>query len=166
MKEIDIYVHTHEGADPKLVKAAEDSSVQQLIDTITAASGLKSNPDEKVLLFLEDNDEPLETHRKLSECEIRHRHHVHCHRCHRIMVSVFYNEEKHTTFPPSAMVKRVLKWAIKEFKLTPADAADKILVLQGSAKDELQLDAHIGSFARPHQCSVNLCLTAPVEVHG
>jgi hypothetical protein len=63
-------------------------------------------------------------------------------------------------------VKRVLKWAIKEFKLTPADAADKILVLKGSAKDELPLDAHIGSFARPQECAVNLCLTAPVEVQG
>jgi hypothetical protein len=166
MKEIDIYVHTHEGAEPKLVKASEDSSVKQLIDAITAAGGLKANPDETFLLFLEDVDEPLEHHRKLCECEIRHRHHVHCHCCHRIKVSVFYNEEKHASFPPSTTVKRVLKWAIKEFKLTPADAADKILVLKGSAKDELPLDAHIGSFAHPHECAVNLCLTAPVEVQG
>jgi len=79
---------------------------------------------------------------------------------------VFYNEEKHESFPPSATVKRVLKWAIKAFKLTPADSADKILVLKGNANDELPLAAHIGSFAKPHECAVNLCLTALVEVQG
>jgi hypothetical protein len=81
-------------------------------------------------------------------------------------VFVFYNEEKHESFPPSATVKRVLKWAINAFKLTPADAADKILVFKGDANDELPLAAHIGSFAKPSECAVNLCLTAPVEVQG
>jgi hypothetical protein len=166
MKQIEVYVHTHEGVEPKLVKMSEESTVKQLLEAISAGGGLGSNPHEEFLVFLEDCDEPVEHHRKLSECEIRHRHHVHCHHCHRIKVSVFYNEEKHSSFPPSTKVERVLKWAIKEFRLTPADAADKILVLKGSAKDELPLDAHIGSFACPQKCAVNLCLTAPVEVQG
>jgi hypothetical protein len=166
MKEIDIYVHSHEGVEPKLVKASEDATVNELLEKIVAAAGRKPAPDEKVLLFLEDIEEPLEHHRKLCECEIRHRHHVHWHHCHRIKVSVFYNGEHHELFPPSATVKRVLKWAIKAFKLTPAEAADKILVLKENPKEELPLDAHIGSFAKPHQCSVDLCLTAPVEVQG
>jgi hypothetical protein len=50
--------------------------------------------------------------------------------------------------------------------LSPADAADKILVLKGNTNEELPLDAHIGSFTQPHHCSVELCLTAPVEVQG
>jgi len=165
MKEIEVYVHTHDGVDPKLVKAGEDATVKQLIDKIVAAAELKGDPDEELLLFLEDVDEPLEHHRKVCECEIRHHHHVHCHRCHSIKVSVFYNGDKHASFPPSAKVERVLEWAIKAFKLTPAEAAEKILTLKGS-DDELPLEAHIGSFAKPHECSVSLCLTAPVEVNG
>lgn len=166
MKEIDIYVHSHEGVDPKLVKAREDCTVNELIEKIVGASGRKPEPDEEILLFMEETDDPLEHHRKLCECEIRHRHHVHWHHCHRIKVSVFYNTEHQESFPPSATVKRVLKWAIKAFKLTPAEAADKILVLKGNSNEELPLDAHIGSFAKPHQCTVDLCLTAPVEVQG
>jgi hypothetical protein len=166
MKQIEAYVHTHEGVEPKLIKADEDSTVKQLLEAISAAGGLRERGHEEVLVFLEDCDEPVEHHRKLSECEIRHRHHVHCHHCHRIKVSVFYNEEKHESFPPSAQVKRVLKWAIKAFMLTPADAADKILVVKGNPSEELDPAAHIGSFAKPHECSVDLCLTAPVEVNG
>ena len=166
MKQIEIYVHTHEGVEPKLVKAGDDFTVKQLLEAISAAGGLEGKPHEEILVFLEDCDDPVEHHRKLSECEIRHRHHVHCHHCHRIKVSVFYNEAREEAFPPSATVKRVLKWAIKAFKLSPTDAADKILVLKGNASDELDPAAHIGSYAKPHHCAVELCLTAPVEVNG
>jgi hypothetical protein len=165
-KIIELYVHTQDGADPKLVKASEESSITELLEIIATAGGLGGKVDEEILVFTEDCDEPVERHRKLSECEIRHRHHIHCHRCRKVKVSVFYNEEKQETFAPATTVKRVLKWAIKAFKLSPADAADKILVLKGNSNEELPLDAHIGSFAQPHHCSVELCLTAPIEVQG
>jgi len=165
-KIIELYVHTSNGVDPKLVKLSEDATVKQLIDEIVAVGGVQPPADGELCLFIEDCEEHLEPHQKLSECEIRHRHHVHCHTCHRIKVSVFYNEEKHESFAPSTKVKRVLKWAIKEFKLSPTDAADKILVLKSDSKIELNSDAHIGSFAKHHECSVHLCLTAPVEVQG
>ena len=166
MKQIEVYVHTHEGVEPKLVRVSEDSTVKQLLEAVAACGGFEGKANEEILVFLEDSDEPVEHHRHIGECEIRHRHHVHCHHCHRIKVSVFYNAEKHESFPPSAKVERVLKWAIEAFKLTPADAADKILVLKSDPKEELPFDAHIGSFAKPQQCTVDLCLTAPIEVQG
>src|ERR1700683_373865 len=107
MKIIEIYVHTTNGIEPKLIRTSEDATVKQLIETIVEAGELKTGQDEDIRLFLEDSDEPVELHRKLSECEIRHRHHVHCHRCHRVKVSVFYNGEKHESFPPSATVTRI-----------------------------------------------------------
>jgi hypothetical protein len=164
--QIEVYAHTRNGVEPKLIKVGEDSTVKQLLEAISTAGGLAGEPHGEILVFLEDCDEPVEHHRKLSECEIRHRHHIHCHHCHRIKVSVFYNEAKHESFPPSARVKRILDWAIKAFKLTPAEAADKILVVKGNANDELDPSAHIGSYAKPHECAVELCLTAPVEVNG
>lgn len=166
MKKIEVYVHTANGVEPRLVQTSEDATVKQLIQAIVAIGGVHPGPDGEVRLFVEDSDEPLEAHRKVCECEVRHRHHVHCHSCKRVKVSVFYNGEEHESFPPSATVKRVLKWAIKAFSLTPAEAADKILVLHGSTTDELPLDAHIGSFVKGHECVVNLDLTAPVEVQG
>jgi hypothetical protein len=164
MKNIELYVHTENGVDPHLIKVSEDATIKQLVGQIAALGGHAHGDDMK--LFIEDLDEALESHRKLSECEIRHRHHVHCHRCHRVSVVVFYNGEKQEVFPPSAKVKRVLKWAINAFKLSPAEAADKLLVLKGNANEELPLDAHIGSYAKPGECSVDLCLVAPVEVQG
>lgn len=163
---IEVYVHTHEGTEPKLVKVGDECTVKQLLEAISTAGGLEGKNHNEILVFLEDCDEPVEHHRKLSECEIRHRHHVHCHPCHRIKVSVFYNQEMHESFPPSTTVKRVLKWAVKAFKLTPAEAADKILVLKGDANEELDPANHIGSYAKPHQCAVDLRLTAPVEING
>jgi hypothetical protein len=166
MKKIELYVHSFNGVDPKLVTASEESTITELLEIIVASGGLDGKVDEEILIFTEDCDEPVERHRKLSECEIRHRHHVHCHRCRKVQVSAFYNGEHHETFGPATTVKRVLKWAVSAFKLSPADAADKILVLKGHDTEELPLDAHIGSFTQPHHCSVELCLTAPVEVQG
>jgi hypothetical protein len=166
MKKIELYVHSHNGVDPKLFQASEESTITELVEIIVATGGLESKVDGEIFVFTEDCDEPVEHHRKLSECEIRHRHHIHCHRCRKVQVSVFYNGEHHETFGPATTVKRVLKWAIKAFKLSPTDAADKILVLKGHDGEELSLDAHIGSFTQPHHCSVELCLTAPVEVQG
>ena len=40
------------------------------------------------------------------------------------------------------------------------------LIVKNLANEELPTDAHIGSFAAPDHCSVDLCLTAPVEVQG
>ena len=165
MKQIEVYVHTANRVNPLLLKISEDATVNELIEEIIKRGGGEGHPDH-LHLCVEHQDEPVEKHRRLSECEIRHRHHVHCHRCHKVTVYVFYNEEKHESFPPSAPVKRVLKWAIKEFKLSPAEAADKILVLKGDAETEVPLDAHIGSFTKPGHCEVRLCLTAPVEVQG
>jgi hypothetical protein len=163
---IELFVHTQNGVDPKLIKVSEESTVTEVLEIIVAAGGHGGKVEEEILVFTEDCDEPIEHHRKLSECEIRHRHHIHCHRCRKVEVSVFYNAEHRKAFSPGTTVKRVLEWAVKAFKLSPTDAADKILVLKGNPSEELPTDAHIGSFAAPHHCSVELCLTAPVEVQG
>src|SRR4051812_14117801 len=100
MKNIELYAHSHNGVDPKLVKASEESTIIELVKIVVAAGGAKMEVDEEILVFAEDCDEPFEHHRKLSECEIRHRHHLHLHRCRKVKVSVFYNGEHHELFSP------------------------------------------------------------------
>jgi hypothetical protein len=156
---IDVYVHSNDGVDPKLVKTSPESTVKKFLFEALGA-------DDSSSLFREDEDTPLEKDRTLSELEVRPRQHLHLSRCKKVQVSVFYNGEQHETFPPSAKVKRVLKWAIKEFHLSPAEAAEKVLVLSTDKNTELPLDAHIGSFATPGECAVKLCLLAPVEIQG
>jgi hypothetical protein len=159
---IDIYVHTVDGADPKLVKASEESTIKQLIKQVTGEGA----DDGSFLLFIEDGEDAVQKHQTLAESEIRHRHHVHIHKCKKVQVSVFYNGQKQETFPPSAKVKRVLKWAVKAFGLSPVEATDKFLALNSDKNAELPMDAHIGSFTADGECSINLCLVAPVEVQG
>lgn len=166
MKQIELYVHTSDGVEPKLVKTSEDATVKQLIEAIKATGAIHVEPGEELHLFVEDMEEHIHADKRLCDCEIRHRQHVHCHRCHRVKVSVFYNAEKEKVFPPSAKVKRVLRWAIEAFGLTPADAADKVLVLKENPDVELSEDAHIGSVAKSPECAVDLCLVAPVTVEG
>jgi hypothetical protein len=159
---IELYIHSENGVDPKLIKTSEDATVKQLLKDL----GLGSAEEGALSLFREDEAEPFDKNRTLQELEIRHRQHLHVSRCKKVRVSVFYNTEKIENFPPSTKVKKVLKWAIDEFRLTPKEAADKTLVLSSDKNNELPMDAHIGSFVAHGECSLSLALTAPVEVQG
>ena len=167
MKEIDVYVHTCEGTDPRLIKIAEDAAVEELLERLRTAGVVLGEPGEEVLLFIENGDEAVGRGRKLSDCGIRHRHHLHCHRCRHIRVAAFYNGvEKSASFSPSAKVGRVLKWAVAAFELKGVDADNKGLYLKDSPNVELLNDAHIGSFAKFPGCEVKVCLAPIIRVQG
>lgn len=161
-----LYIHTQEWVEPKFVETRPDSTIKEIVDIVVAQGGIGGPVEGEILVFIEEQDEPLGHHQTLAECEVRHKHHLHVHRCKKVKVGVFYNAERHGLFAPSAKIKKVLKWAIHAFKLTQAEAADKVLVLKNHPDTELNPDAHIGSYAERHQCAVELCLVAPVEVNG
>jgi hypothetical protein len=164
MKEIELYVHWFGDADPKLIKIEEEAIVDDLIKKIETATGMP--PSAEYFVFVESTEEVLEGKRKLSECGIKHRHHLHCHTCRRIHVVVSYNGvQKEQQFAPSTKIKAVLKWALYAFELRGADAEGKVLRLSDSGT-ELLADAHIGSYAKPDSCRVNLALTPLIRVEG
>lgn len=160
MKEIELYIHTENHPDPMLVKIDEDATVEELLKRIAPEA------DGDIHLSIESEDEPHDKHRKLCECGIKHRHHVHCHRCRKVEVTVFYNGEQNHTFGPSATIEKVLRWALRAFGLKGADALDKVLRLSDAPNDVLPETAHIGSFVKPSACEVRLNLTGKVEVNG
>jgi hypothetical protein len=160
MKEIELYIHTAERRDPKLVKIDEDATVDDLLRHIAS----EANGD--VQLRIEGEEEPHERHRKLRDCGIKHRDHIDCHHCHKVAVAVFYNSEQTRSFAPSATIEKVLHWALRAFGLTGADALDKELRLPGAPNEVLPESAHIGSFVKPHACEVRLSLTSKTEVNG
>jgi hypothetical protein len=164
VKEIELYVHSLGDADPKLIKIDEESTVEDLIKKVEGVAGLPSGVD--YFILLESAEEILAGKRKLSECGIKHRHHLHCHSCRRIHVVVSYNGvQKEQQFAPSTKIRAVLKWALYAFELRGADAEGKVLRLADTGA-ELFADAHIGSFAEPHRCQVKLALTPLVRVEG
>lgn len=160
MKEIELYIHTAEHRDPKFVKIDEEVSIEQLVKRIVPGA----NGD--IHVTIEGEEEPCEPHRKLHECGIKHRNHLHCNRCRRIEVAVFYNGEQNGSFAPSATIEKVLHWALRAFGLTGADALDKVLRLSDAPTEELPESAHIGSFAKPHTCETHLNLTSKELPNG
>ncbi len=160
MKEIELYIHTAGDREPKLVKIDEDATVEELLKRIAPGG----NGD--LHLIIEGEDDPHDHHCKLRECSLKHRHHVHCHRCRKVAVTVFYNGEQSHSFAPSATIEQVLKWALRAFELKGADALDKVLRLPEAPNDPLPETAHLGSFVKGHSCEVRLELTGKVEVNG
>lgn len=167
MNEIELYVHSTKGAEPTMIKIGAGALVEELLKKIHEA-GLCDEPLEVLQIFAEDEGEPLKKGHSIERCGVKHRHHVHCHKCHRIRVGVSYNGvEKSEPFPPSAKVKRVLKWAVDEaFKLKGVDAENKVLRLADPPETELLTDQHIGSFATQPQCELKLCLVPRVRYQG
>ena len=159
-KEIEIYVHTSDHHEPKLVKISEESTVEDLLKVI-APEGHS-----EVFLIVEGEDEPKEHHHKLSHCGIKHRRHVHCHRCRKIEVSVYFNREIKGQFSPSATIAQILKWALGKFELTGADATDKSLRLTEKPNEPLAETTHIGSLAKHPHCSVHLNLADSIKTNG
>ncbi len=160
MKEIELYIHTADHHDPKLVKIDENATVEELLKQI--APDVHSD----IHLTIEGEEEPHDKLRKLGECGVKHRHHVHCHRCRKIAVTVFYNGEETRSFAPATTIEKVLHWALSAFGLKGADALDKVLRLTDAPNDVLSESAHIGSFAKTHACEIRLNLTGKVEVNG
>jgi hypothetical protein len=162
VKEIELYIHSFGNADPSLVRIDEEATVEELTKKIESVAGLPSGVEHFV--FIESTEEVVEGKRRLCDCGIKHRHHLHCHSCKRVHVIVSYNgAQKEHQFVPSTKIRAVLKWALYAFELRGADAEGKVLRLGDS---ELLGDAHIGSFAKPQACQVHLALTPIVRVEG
>lgn len=160
---IEVYLHGSGTTEEKLVSVPEDSTVQDLIDAAKRV-GFPDIPD--LILVLEEEEEPLVPSARLRDCGVKNKHHLSCHTCRKIAVTVNFNgSAKERKFAPSRKVKGVLKWALSEFGLTGADAENKELRLGGTQGTVLQSQQHIGSFVNG-SCDLLLFLTAVVEVNG
>jgi len=164
-KEIEVYVHGEGVADLKLIKINEADTVAELLKKAHEAGIKTAEGDEKIIVTLEDEDDEKHHGHGAESCGIKHHGHVHCHRCHRVAVTVIYNgKEKSKEFAPAATGAKIKKWALHEFGISGKDAENKTLFLDD--KKELQADDHIGTFVKYPHCSIKLHLTGVVEVNG
>jgi hypothetical protein len=164
VKKLEIFVITAEGPTPKRLELEAEATVADLIKSAHGNGEIKML--EEVMVFVEDEDEPLDHSRKLGDCGFREKPFIHCHRCRHIAVTVNYNGTlKEKKFSPSATVAKVLKWAVKEFGLKGQDAEDKVLRIDAQSQP-LEPETHVGSLAKHSVCSLNLFLTPAVLVNG
>lgn len=164
MKTIQIYGHFENVREPKLVEVPEHGSVNDVLTNVEREFGFAPNGHGSNV-FLEDEESPLQKEDNAEKAGIKKKSHVHCHRCQKVQVTVFYNgEDKPLSFPPSATGKNILKKAVKAFSIQEADAGDYLLKLED--KTVLQPTDHIGSFVSYPHCEVKLFLTPTKPVQG
>ena len=167
MKNLELFVHVAHNAEPKQITVAETASVAELIEQLHRAGYLPREDGEEIFLFLDNGDEPLHHGHRLCDAGVGHRHLVHGHCCRRVEVKVHYNGvTKDRSFPPSARISRVLKWAAGAFGFTGDDAQGLELRRECNSAHPLPSDAHIGCYTQRHSCSVDLCLVAKIRVEG
>ena len=163
-QEIEIYLHGAGTTDEKIIKVPEDATVRDVLD---AAKHAGLHVDADTILLVEDAEEELRHDACLCDHGVKHKHHLHCHRCRAVEVAVTFNgRTKSHKFPPSRKVKGVLKWAVAAFELHGVDAENKELRIGGDTGTILQSQQHIGSFVHAPKCHLDLYLTAIVEVQG
>ena len=160
MKKLEIFAYTAAGVTPKRLQLDAEATVEDLLNAVKSNGELGDE-----LVFLENEEEPLDRKSKLADCGIKEKSFIHCHRCRQVLVTVNYNGTQQKKFAPSATVARVLRWAIKEFNLKGQDAEDKVLRTSANGQP-LDPDTHIGSLTQPGVCSLNLYLTPLVLVEG
>ena len=155
-QEKEVYVHG-EGGSQKLLKVVETILLKELHKEAKMPA-----VNEKVFFFVEDGETELEGELTIEHHKIPHRQHIHCHRCHKIKVSVTYNGQVHKEFAPGTTGRKILKWALKDLKV---DGVGYKLVMVGT-NIELMADDHVGSFVKYPECKIELNLTKAVVVQG
>ena len=111
---------------------------------------------------VEDADEHIGTSIQVRELlRERRRGRVHLHRCHRLKVTITYNNNTvEREFSPASTVERVFKWCIapEQFNVE-ADAHELALELRG-ATTPLEPHVHIGTLTRDRRCDLALDLVS------
>jgi hypothetical protein len=137
----------------EIIEVDDNSTVRAILDAAIRA-GLPEDCKEGALVFVHDGDSPLDLDAMLNAIGIRHKHRVHVHRCHKVEVTLHFNEikEKHH-FTPSATVELVKREFVKNIHMSSVDATEHVLQICGST-DRPEPDIHIGSLI--HGCC-SLC---------
>lgn len=92
---------------------------------------------------------------------------IHCHRCRQVAISVNYQSQTlERRFPPSARVRRVLRWAKRKLRLTDADADNLALFLCGATDDPVREGVHVGDLTSGRDCDVCFVLSKDRNIEG
>ncbi|MGD1152741.1 MAG: hypothetical protein ABR911_07710 [Syntrophales bacterium] len=166
MKTIELFIQMEGVKDIILARVLQNGLVKDIIHSAKEHGLDLANDESLYTIFIEDGEEAINQDISLESAGIHQRGHVHIHRCKSIHVTVNYNAQQITrNFSPSTTVKRVKKWATKEFNLTDEDATEHALQIVGTTErpDE---DVHIGTLVIHPACRISFDLVAKIRVEG
>ena len=159
-----VYVQSEHFSDTKLVEIDVSATHEELRAACLAVLPGDATCSELMLLLEEDyEDAPESTGWDLVEGRPLR---VHLHRSREVRVTVRFNGSEHQhEFSPSATVAKVKRWAVHEFGMTEADAAEHVLQVTGTS-ERPSVEAHIGSLAPFPHCKVSFDLVPAHRING
>jgi hypothetical protein len=169
MKTIDVLLQSHGLADIAVLEAKPDDTLAKIVSEIDLPGDKEGR-----FLFLEDIDGAIDGHAVIEELlplapddDAAGPLRIHVSHCRHVEVSVRFNgETEKRRFTPSATVERIKRWAaLRAFHLSPRDAAEHALQLQGTTTRP-DRDAHVGTLTHGHTCTVAFDLVPCQRVEG
>lgn len=164
-KEIELFLQGEGLGEVVLIRVPTQGTIHDIIEQ---AKNHGISADDELLVFAEDEEDPLSPDRSIEASQLKHRGRIHVHRCRRVKVTVNYNAlEKSRVFAPAATVARVKKWAVGDngFDLDDVDAAEHVLQICESDRRPDD-DTHIGSLVTVPACSLCFDLLPKVRIEG
>ena len=170
MKSIDIFLQGHGLTDIAVLTAKPDDTLALVVSQMNHADSTARD----LLVFLEDVDGPLNVEALVEELlplsandDVSGSLRLHVTRCRHIDVTVRFNGENASRrFPPSSTVERVRRWAARRaFHLSPRDAAEHVLQIQGTTVRP-DRDVHIGTLTQGRVCAIVFDLVPCKRVEG
>jgi hypothetical protein len=163
MTTIDLFYQGDGLAEIEHLEIAAEASVADLKARLIEKHGCPP----ETLLFLEDEDEPLDDAQMAKARGTGKGLKLHLNRCRHIAVSVFFNGETvDRKFAPGATVARVKRWAAeRNFGMTDEEAGEHVLQIAGTHERPAP-GTHIGAIAQRKTCAVAFDLVADERVNG
>ena len=123
-------------------------------------------PDD-ALLFIEDEDEPIDGSVLVKDHATATGLKVHIHRCRHVKVTVMFNGKTvECHFPPSATIARVKSWAAeKKFGMSEDEAGEHVLQIAGT-HDRPAPGTHIGALTNDKSDGLSFDLVPDERVNG
>lgn len=142
MTTIDIFYQGDHGRDIEVVEAQPAENLAALKERLAHRHGM----DPEILIFLEDEDEPL-GHEIILEVIAARGGKLHFNHAREVEVAVAFAGRKLThRFAPSATVAKVKTWAAHAFGMSAHDAGEHVLQIAGT-HDRPSPAAHVGALA-------------------
>jgi hypothetical protein len=165
MTSLSIYVQAEDSNKIEILEIDDAAPAEALIKA-AKERGLLEGDESDVLIFLEEQEEPLVHGKAFVSQGGKAKDRVILHRCRRVDVSVTFNARQlERRFNPAATMARVKRWFVKEIGMSPVDASEHVLQLAGTT-ERPDPDTHIGTLVGKGTCSVSFTLVPRKRVEG
>lgn len=163
MKSIDLFYQCEGVGEIGHIELEPEATFSILRNLLADKHGVSSD----AMLFLEDEENPIDEAVRLKDYATAKGLKVHLHRCRHIEVTVaFNNETVERRFAPGTTVARVKRWAAeRKFGMSHEEAGEHVLQIAGTHNRPAP-GTHIGALTDGKVCTLAFDLVADERVNG